>query len=92
MVEGEPEYLAVSDALVKEFLMIPMRPIEQINEKRLRRSIQAYLEGEQNLRWALGVIGIEHAPALRLLAAFQTFVGTRRYSELKAALETVVAK
>ena len=67
--------------------MIPMRPVEQISQRRLRRSMQTYLEGEQNLRWILGVIGIENGPALRLLDGLQEFAERPRYDELKAALE-----
>jgi hypothetical protein len=66
--------------------MIPTRPIEEINEKRLRRCVQAYLGGEKNLNWIVGCIGVERALARELLEAFRAFNGTARYDELKAAL------
>ena len=72
--------------------MIPMRPVEQINEKRLRRSIQAYLEGEQNLRWVLGEIGRENGLALDLLGGFHAFAGIQRSGELKTALEALIER
>lgn len=96
-IDHDPEYyilyltfVEVQDIVwwVSKATMIPVRPIEQINQRRLRRSIQAYLDGEQNLKWILGVIDSEEALALQsLLARFPTFAGTPRYEELKAALE-----
>lgn len=68
--------------------MIRMRPIEQINDKRIVRSILAYLEGQPNcsLKWILGVIGAEAALATSLLSRCSQYAGTLRYRELQDQL------
>jgi hypothetical protein len=68
--------------------MIRMRPIEQINEKRIARSILAYLEGQPNcsLKWILGVISVEAALAASLLSQFSQYAGAPRYQELQDQL------
>ena len=68
--------------------MIPVRPIAEMNEKRSRKSIQAYLEEEQdcNLKWILGVIGSERPLASRLLSEFGQYSKTQRYLDLRACV------
>ncbi len=67
--------------------MIRMRSIEEMNEKRIRRSVQAYMEGEQNLKWILGVIGPDRPLASQLLVnQFARYSNTSRYHELRASL------
>ncbi len=67
--------------------MISIRPVAEINEKRSRKSIQAYLEDEQdcNLKWILGVIGSERPLARRLLLSrFGQYSKTQSYLDLWA--------
>jgi hypothetical protein len=69
--------------------MIRMRPIEEINEKRISRSMQAYLEGESNctLKWILGVIDGDVPIAERLLSTqLARYVNTQRYQDLRQGL------
>jgi hypothetical protein len=71
-----------------------MRPIEQINEKRISRSIQAYMEGEPNctLNWILGVISSDVQIADRLLSTQLTrYANTPKYHELQNRLRNCTA-
>lgn len=66
--------------------MIRMPPVEQINEKRIARSIQAYMEGEPNctLKWIIGVIGPDVAIADRLLSTqLLRYANTPQYRDLR---------
>ena len=68
--------------------MIDLPPIEDIARKRLLRSMQAFLEGEQSLPWILGVIGNQRALALELLVTRLSEYGDHTlYDELRQELE-----
>ena len=71
--------------------MIPMRPMSVINERRIFRSMQPYMEGDAkcSLKWILGVIGADKPIAARLLLTrFAQYTNTQRYRELQEALST----
>ena len=71
--------------------MIPMRPMSVINERRIFRSIQPYMEGDAkcSLKWILGVIASDKPIAARLLRTrFAQYANTQRYRELEEALST----
>lgn len=75
--------------------MIHMRPIEQINEKRILKSIQAYFENERTctVKWLRGVIGADVPLANRLLLTrFAGYSNTPRYRELQALCERPTAR
>jgi hypothetical protein len=64
-----------------------MPTAEQANEKRISRSIEAYLQGERSCttKWLKGVIGSD-APLANhlLLTRFSSYAGLPRYRELRA--------
>ena len=63
-----------------------MPTVEQANEKRILRSIEAYLQGERSCttKWLKGVIGSD-APLANhlLLTRFRPYAGLPRYRELQ---------
>ena len=68
--------------------MVHVPPIEQADQKRILRSMTAFLEKQQNLGWILGVIGTQKTLALQLLTTRLVGYGdSARYAELKAKLE-----
>jgi hypothetical protein len=70
--------------------MIHMRPIEQINEKRILKSIQTYLEAESrcSVKWLRGVIGADAPLANRLLLTrFAEYSNTPKYRQLQTLCE-----
>jgi hypothetical protein len=65
--------------------MIPVPSVEQANERRIFRSMQAYLEGEEKCKpkWIRGVIGPDIPLANKiLLARFAQYKSTARYGDL----------
>ena len=75
--------------------MIQMRPIEQMNEKRILKSIQAYFEGERNctVKWLRGVVGSDVPLANRLLLTrFSGYSNTPKYRDLQAFCERPTAR
>ena len=67
--------------------MVRIPTTEQIGEEWLRGSVQAYLDGEQNLTWVLGLVRGQEATAVRLLLArFRGYVGSPRYEQLREHL------
>ena len=42
--------------------MIPVPPIEEVVRRRVFGSMQAYLDGEKNLKWVLGMIEFNCPP------------------------------
>jgi hypothetical protein len=75
--------------------MIRMRSIEQINEKRILKSIQAYFEGERTctVKWLRGVVGYDVPLANRLLlTCFAGYSSTPKYRELQAVFERPIAR
>src|SRR5713226_2897961 len=69
--------------------MIRMASIEQVNERRISRSMQTYLEGEERcgLKWIRGIIGPEIPLARKLfLDRFGHYKNTPRYCDLEQAL------
>ncbi len=69
--------------------MIRVATVEQANERRIFRSMQPYMEGEEkcNLEWIRGVIGTD-VPLARqfLLTRSAQYRDTTRYSELEEVL------
>jgi hypothetical protein len=75
--------------------MIHMRPIEQINEKRIVKSIQAYFESASSctVKWIRGVIGSDMPLANRLLLSrFAEYANTPKYRQLQAMCERWTAR
>jgi hypothetical protein len=71
--------------------MIQVPSVEQVNERRIFRSMQPYMEGEEkcNLKWIRGVIGPDIPLARRLLLArFAPYKNTQRYCELEEVLSS----
>jgi hypothetical protein len=67
--------------------MVYVMPVEKAARKWLRRSILAYLGGQQDLRWILGVVrGSREEAAALLLTEFRNYSGSSRYQELQASL------
>jgi len=68
--------------------VIATRTVEEANERRILRSIQGYLEGEQNCsrKWTLGVIGADALLANHLLLSrFAGYRSTPRFRDLQAS-------
>ena len=68
--------------------MIAIRSVEQASERRVFRSIQAYLDGEQRCsrNWILGVIGADLALANHLLLTrFASYRQTPRFLDLQSS-------
>jgi len=75
--------------------MIHMRPIEQINEMRILKSIKAYFDGESTctVKWIRGVIGSDMPLANRLLLSrFTEYANTPKYRELQAMCKRSTAR
>ncbi len=73
--------------------MVPIPPNEEIVPRRVRRAIGPYLKGAKNLAWALGVIQGQEPYALSVLVReFRGYGDTRRYRELREALERTLAE
>lgn len=64
-----------------------VRPIEVHAEKYLRNCIRTYLEGRQNLRWIMGIIGDAKDQARNVVQTrFGQFAGSQPYADLMAQL------
>ncbi len=69
--------------------MIAVTPIEEAAKRRVFGSMQAYLDGEKNLKWVLGMIEFNTRLAAALLVSkFGQYAQTQRYHELQASLAT----
>ena len=64
-----------------------VKPLEQSTEKYLQRSLMAYLEGEQNLRWIASIIGSGY-DARNRLAKLQGYGDLNRHRELSKWLDS----
>lgn len=66
--------------------MLHIKPIEQCDAKRTRRSLMAFLEGEQNLNWIVGVIrsSASIVAAEQMLMELKGYGSSERYQELVA--------
>jgi len=64
--------------------MLHVKPIEQCDAKRTRRSLMAFLEGEQNLNWIIGVVKSSASipAAEQMLAELKGYGSSERYQEL----------
>ena len=69
--------------------MVRTKSVEEYNERRIFKSMQAFLEGEQSLNWILGIIGNEPELALRLLRNRLTYYGN---GDLRVQLEHELGK
>jgi len=69
--------------------VVRIKSVEEYNERRIFKSMQAFLEGEQSLGWILGVIGNDAKLALRLLRTRLTNYG---YYDLRVQLEHEIEK
>ncbi len=69
--------------------MIAVPLIEEVVRRRVFGSMQAYLDGENNLKWVLGMIESNTRLAAALLVSrFGQYAQTQRYHELQASLAT----
>ena len=69
--------------------MIPVPPIEEVVRRRIFGSMQAYLDGEKNLKWVLSMIESNTRLAAALLVnRFGQYAHTQRYQDLQASLAT----
>ena len=67
--------------------MLHVMSVDNAGKKWLRKCIFAYLDGEQDLRWILGVVRGSGQEAMTLLQTeFQQLRGTARYQELQGSL------
>ena len=67
--------------------MIAVPLIEEVVRRRVFGSMQAYLDGENNLKWVLGMIESNTRLAAALLVSrFGQYAQTQRYHELQASL------
>jgi hypothetical protein len=67
--------------------MTYVMPVEKAARKWHSRCVLAYLQGEQDLRWILGVVrGSREQTAVLLLTELRNFSGTPRYCELQEKL------
>ena len=65
-----------------------VKSIEEATRRFARGSIRAYLEGQKNLNWILGMIRSSGVRNQRLLEIFETFKGygsTERYHAVLSA-------
>jgi hypothetical protein len=53
----------------------------------LRKSAMAYLEGERDLKWIVGVLGSDVGNAIKILADLRTYGDPERYRALLSHLE-----
>ncbi len=68
--------------------MVHIPPLEHLSEKRILRSMEAFLQTEQNLPWVLGVIDKEQDFALKLLTTTLDGYGDpTRHMQLEQELE-----
>lgn len=74
--------------------MIRVPSPEECNRRRLRGSLQAYLDGTCTLKWVLGVIGEQAAQRglanIVLIHGFPKYWGTVRFRELQEGLHDKV--
>jgi hypothetical protein len=59
---------------------------EASNKQWIRKSTMAYLEGEQELNWIVGIIGGDVGYAREILGTLKNYGDPRRYQELCATL------
>ncbi len=65
-----------------------VKTAEASTEKWIRRSIMAFLEGQRNLKWVVGVIGNCVADARQMLVDLKNYGSRQRYQELSDWLAT----
>ena len=67
--------------------MLAVRSLEASTERYIHNCIRAYLEGQQDLKWIVGVIGPATDQARTILPArFGQYVETERFKDLIARL------
>jgi hypothetical protein len=70
--------------------MIRVPSAAEVNRRRLRGSIGAYLEGRCSLKWVLGIVGKEPVQRglanILLIREFPKSWGTTRFRELQEGL------
>jgi hypothetical protein len=57
------------------------------SQKWIRKSTMAYLEGEQDLKWIVGIVGGDVNHALTVLADLRNYGEPKRHQELSERLK-----
>ena len=60
---------------------------EASSQKWIRKSAMAYLEGEQDLKWIVGVIGQDVGHAMTVLTDLKNYGDPKRHQELSESLK-----
>ena len=63
-----------------------VKTVEASTQEWIRKSIMAYLEGEQNLKWIVGIVGSGAANAREMLLRLKNYRDRQRYQGLADCL------
>jgi hypothetical protein len=65
-----------------------VKTVEASNEKWIRKSIMAYLEGQKNLKWIVGVVGNCVLDARRMLIDLENYGNPKRHRDISDWCDT----